>query len=120
MEIVIGSVVVLHLLGMATIVGGWIAYRLGAARALVPLAWGARAQVLLGLILVGLVEMNQEELNYAKIGVKLVVSLAVVACAEIASVRAKRGEPTGTLINTAFALTLVNVLVAVLWTTAQA
>ncbi len=120
MEIVINAVVVLHLLGMATIVGGWMAHRLGADRALVPLIWGARAQLLLGLILVGLVEMNQEELNYAKIGVKLVVSLAVVACAEIASGRAKRGEPTSALINSAFALTLLNVGVAVLWATAQA
>lgn len=117
MELFIDVFVVLHLLGMATIVGGWLAMRLGAPRGLSPLVWGARAQLLIGLILVGLNEMNQEDVNNVKIGVKLLVALGVVTCAEIARARAKKGTDQPTLVNVAFALTLVNVLVAVLWQT---
>ena len=48
---------------------------------------------------------------------KLVVTLAVVACAEIARARTKKGTDQPTLVNVAFVLALVNVLVAVLWQT---
>lgn len=117
MEFLIDVFVVLHLLGMAAILGGWLAMRLGAPRGLVPLVWGARAQVLIGIILVGLNEMSQEDVNNVKIGVKLLVALAVVACAEIARARTKKGTDQPALVNAAFALALVNVLVAVLWQT---
>jgi hypothetical protein len=120
MELLIGSTLVLHLLGMASIAGGWLANYLGAARGLNVLVWGARAQLLLGILLVGLVQMNKEEVSYAKIGVKFAVALAVVACAEIANVRARRGEGQPALVNAAFGLMLVNVLVAVLWATPEA
>ncbi|MCB0912955.1 MAG: hypothetical protein KDB60_15195 [Propionibacteriaceae bacterium] len=119
MEFLIGVFVVLHLLGMAAIVGGWLAMRLGAPRGLVPLVWGARAQVVIGLVLVALNELNQEDVNNIKIGVKLLVALAVAACAEIARARAKKGVDQPALVNAAFALTLVNVLVAVLWQSAS-
>lgn len=117
MELVIDVFVVLHLLGMSAILGGWLAMRLGAPRGLVPLGWGARAQFIIGLILVALNELNHEELNNIKIGVKLVVALAVVACAEIARARTKKGTDQPVLVNAAFGLALVNVLVAVLWQT---
>ena len=114
----IGVLVVLHLLGMALIVGGWLSRQLGAPRGLVPLVWGARAQLVLGLALVALAEISQEEVNNAKIGVKLIVALGVIACAEIARARSRKGSEQPALVDAAFALTLVNVLVAVLWTSA--
>lgn len=116
MTVVIHLVLVLHLLGMAAILAGWTAHRLGAAKALVPLVWGARAQLVTGLLLVGLDQANDQSVNHAKIGVKLMVALGVVACAEIANARARKGsgEP-GSLIDAAGALTVVNVCVAVLW-----
>ncbi len=117
MEFLIDVFVVLHLLGMTAILGGWLAVRLGAPRGLVPLVWGARAQVLIGLVLVGLNEMNHEDVNNAKIAVKLLVALGVVAFAEIARARSKKENDQPMLVNVAFALTLVNVLVAVLWQT---
>ncbi|HEY3546430.1 MAG TPA: hypothetical protein VGK17_10090 [Propionicimonas sp.] len=115
METVIGVVVVLHLLGMASIAGGWLANFLGAARGLTVLVWGARAQLIVGVILVGLVQMNKEEVSWAKLGTKLVVALAVVGCAEIANVRARKGQGQPALTNAAFGLMLLNVCVAVLW-----
>jgi hypothetical protein len=117
MEPVIGVFVVLHLLGMAAILGGWLAIRLGAPRGLMPLVWGARAQVVIGLVLVALNEFNREELNNVKIGVKLVVALAVAACAEIANARARKGSEQPALVNAAAGLAVVNMLVAVLWQT---
>jgi thiamine transporter ThiT len=120
METVIGLFVVLHLLGMATIAGGWLANYLGAARGLTFLVWGARAQLLIGLLLVGLVQMNKEELSWAKISAKLVVALAVVGCAEIANVRTRKGKGQPALTNAAVGLMLVNVLIAVLWPNPEA
>ena len=53
---------------------------------------GARAQLLTGILLVGLVQANDEEVDNAKIGVKLVVAVAVVACAEIAAAGERKGR----------------------------
>ena len=67
-------------------------------------------------LLVGIAEMTSDaELNHIKIGFKLVVAIAVVAAAEIAAARAKRGEPKPQLVDAAGALGVLNVLVAVLW-----
>lgn len=118
MEPVIGVFVVLHLLGMTAILGGWLATRLGAERGLLAIVWGARAQVVIGLTLVALNEVNHEDLNNVKIAVKLVVALAVVVCAEIAAARSRKGSPQPVLVHAAAALALVNVLIAVLWQTA--
>lgn len=115
METVVGVFVVAHLLGMAAILGGWLAWRLGAERGLAVLVWGARAQLLIGLILVGLNELAQEDLNNAKVAVKLVIALVVVGCAEVARVRARKGTPQPILVHAAAAAALLNVLVAVLW-----
>ncbi|CCH76448.1 conserved hypothetical protein [Nostocoides japonicum T1-X7] len=120
MTVVIHILLVLHLLGMAAILAGWTAYRMGAGKALAPLVWGARAQIVTGLLLVGLNEADDQAVNHAKIGVKLLVALGVVACAEIANARGRRekGE-VRTLVDAAGALTVVNVCIAVLWTSAS-
>lgn len=115
----INIMVVLHLVGMAAIVGGWFAYRFG-AKALAPIVWGARAQLVTGLILVGLNEANKEPLNHTKIAVKLVVAIAVAACAEIARARTKRGEEADRLVDAAGALAVLNTVIAVLWVTESA
>lgn len=119
MGVLIGLLVVLHFLGLSAILGGWIATRLGAERGRTVLVWGARAQLLIGLLLVGVLEMAGRDLNYAKITTKLVVALAVMACAEIAAARARKGTGRPVLLDAAAALTVVNVLVAVLWRSAE-
>lgn len=135
MTVVQGIVLVLHLLGMAAILGGWFATR-HEGRVHPAVLWGARAQILTGLVLVGLVEAAadpQDPPNHPKLGVKLVVALAVVACMEIANARQRRAGvgdqplsgggaatvatlPAVNLVRVGVALTLLNVLVAVLWT----
>ena len=114
MSFVIHLFVVLHLLGMAAIIGGWIAQRYG-AKAWAPLVWGARAQIITGVLLVGLHEMGDGELNHMKIGIKFLVAVAVAACAEIANARAKKGEGKPALVDAAAGLTVLNVLIAALW-----
>ena len=141
MRVVIGVLVVLHLLGAAAIIGPWLAApRSGRIR--MAMVWGARAQVVTGILLVGLHEMSSDpadELIRAKIGVKLVIALAVAACAEIANGRQRRALATadprdararaaggrdGTtavlpatgLVQATALLAILNVCVAVLWT----
>jgi hypothetical protein len=117
MSVLYDLVVVLHLLGMAALVGGWFATSRGYAALSVMVA-GARAQIVTGLVLVGLAEAVtslDKHLDHPKIGVKLVVALAAVACVEIARGRTKRGGQATTLVNAAGALGVLNVFVAALW-----
>ena len=80
------------------------------------LVWGARAQLVTGLVLVGLAQAEDDDVNNTKIGVKLLVAVAVVACAEIAGAKERKGQPRPQLVNAAGALALLNVAIAVLWT----
>ena len=116
MEIVERVLVLLHLLGMAAIIGS--AVFVVRDRVTPALLWGARAQVVTGLVLVGLAEAGDDPVNHAKIGVKLVVALAVAACAEIAGGKARRGEgERPQLVRAAGWLAVLNAAVAVLFTT---
>ena len=115
MDFLYSLIVVAHFLGLAALIGGWIATKVGST-ALSPVVWGARVQLLTGILLVGIVEMRGEyDLDHVKIAVKLIVSIAVVAAAEIAAAKAKRGEPKPRLVDAAGGLGVLNVLVAVLW-----
>jgi hypothetical protein len=114
MEIVEHLLVLVHLLGMAAIIGSAVFVARGVATP--ALVWGARAQLVTGLVLVGLKEMDGGGLNHAKVGVKLVVAIAVAACAEIAAAKAKRGDDRAQLVTAAGALAILNTAIAVLWT----
>lgn len=108
-------VVVLHLLGMAAIVGGYLV-TLRTPHVNVVQLWGARAQILTGLVLVGLREsgaVDGDPLNRTKIAVKLVIALVVVAAAEIQYRRRRHGDPLTHVVGLG---AIANVLVAVLWT----
>ena len=115
MEILEHLFVLAHLLGMAAIVGSAVFVARGVVTP--ALVWGARAQLVTGLVLVGLVQAGgEEEVDNAKIAVKLVVAIAVVACAEIAAARERKGgDPRPQLVNAAGALALLNAAIAVLW-----
>ncbi len=54
-------------------------------------------------------------LNHAKIAVKLVIALVVLATAEIGAARARRGQHTRALLDVAGGGAVVNTLVAALW-----
>lgn len=112
-------VVVAHLIGMAAIVGGYFATR-STRRIGAPIVWGARAQLVTGLILAVIAEMDRNDPpNHAKLGVKLLVAIAVVACAELANARQRKqgpsGEGAGSLLDAAAWLAVLNVAIAALW-----
>ncbi|MEI2778640.1 MAG: hypothetical protein V9G19_22270 [Tetrasphaera sp.] len=118
MEVVQNALVLAHLIGMACIVGGWISLRargVESGRGLSVVVWGARVQILTGLVIVALKESQDQPLNHAKIGVKLAVALACGACAEMAAARARRGSNDGRLIDYAGVLGILNTAVAALW-----
>ncbi|WP_462418118.1 hypothetical protein [Kytococcus sp. Marseille-QA3725] len=105
---------VVHLLGMAALVGGWlVSLRTDVINTV--MLWGARVQLLTGLLLVLLAETDGMPLDHAKIGVKVVISLIVVGLCEIAADKERRGAEAQALRNSAGGLAVLNVLVASLW-----
>jgi hypothetical protein len=112
-ETLYSLLVVAHLVGMAAVVGGYLVC-LGAPRLPSALVWGARAQLVTGLLLVGLLESGavDGEPDRVKIGVKLLVAIVVTGLAE----SQKRKDPVPAwAFHAVGGLALVNVLVAVLW-----
>lgn len=105
---------VLHMLAMLAIVAGAF---VPPARGHLVQVWAARVQLLVGLALVGVIEMGDlATLDHAKVAVKLLVAVAVVACAEIGNGKARRGEDGRTLALAAAFLTVVNAVIAFAWT----
>ena len=112
--------VVIHLLGMAALVGSYFTV-LKAPTVTEVMVWGARLQFLSGLIIVGLGEAvldgdDAKDYNHTKIAVKLVLSLVIVALAEITRARQKKGQPNPNLVHVVGGLSIVTVFVAALWT----
>lgn len=100
-----------HMGGLLTILTGWLMAAKDGVETTV-LAWGARIQLALGLILVAVTIGGDDPRSHLWMGLKLLVALGVVACAEMARVRAGKGTPQPALVHAAGALTLVNVAVA--------
>jgi hypothetical protein len=115
MEILYQAMVVLHLLGMAAVVGSWFTV-VGSPRIVPGMVHGALTQIVTGLVMVGLRESGavtrDEPLDRAKITVKLVVALIV---AVLAWVNRKRDDAPAGVVHTVGGLAVVNVLVAAVW-----
>ncbi|MCO1339235.1 hypothetical protein BJH93_10070 [Kocuria polaris] len=104
-----------HILGAAALVGGWLA----AFKTPTVGTWqfiGAWVQLVTGLGLTVLAEMGEDPVNHAKIGVKLVLLLAVLVAAIIGRKKMKKGEdvPKG-IAHTVGGFSLINVALAVFW-----
>ena len=117
MDIVRQLLLVVHLVAFAALLGGLLGQAKVAQKAVhLSTIWGARIAFLAGLLLVGVLEAGDGDVNHAKVGVKLLVGLAVVGLLEG---RRKKGLSDG-LYWLAVGLTVANVAVAVLWTSAHA
>lgn len=117
MDFVFGLIVVVHLIGMAAIIGSWMS-TIRAPRVLPGMVHGALTQLVTGVLMVALVESGavgdeDEELNMTKILVKLVIALVVAALAWVNRRRADEVSPG--VFHAIGGLALVNVLIAVLW-----
>jgi hypothetical protein len=116
MDVVRYLLIAAHLLGMAAIIGGWFTV-LRSPRVLPSMVWGARAQIVLGFLLWGILESGAAddagEPDRVKLVVKLLIGLAVTGLAESGLKKGDTVNPR--IVHLVGGLAIVNVLVAVLW-----
>ncbi|MFC3998783.1 hypothetical protein ACFOVU_22850 [Nocardiopsis sediminis] len=111
MEILNSALVFLHFLGMAGILSGFLMQVMtGNAKAPKVLLHSSLLQLVTGLLLVGVAEMGDGDVDHVKIGVKLVVALAVTVLAFL-----NLRKPATRLAVAAGVLTIINIAVAVFW-----
>ncbi|WP_084130525.1 hypothetical protein [Demequina sp. NBRC 110055] len=123
MDVLRYALLILHFIGLAAILGPFLdQLRASAKRITQTMVWGARAQVLTGILLVGVAEMNDVDVDHAKIGVKLAVALAIAGLAEVGGKKTRAAlagdgdlAPVRTFWWLVGALTVVNIIVAVSW-----
>ena len=115
MDFLQSFLVFLHILGAAIIVGIWFA-RIKNPTVMPGQFHAALLQLVTGLLLVGLAEMDDYDINYAKIAVKLVVALVIAVLAFIGQRKYKKNEPISKLLaNGVGILAVVNIAVATMW-----
>lgn len=115
MNIVYNIVVFLHIVGAAMIVGIWIGQM--KKPTVHPRQFdGAMLQLLTGIVLMGLIPALDMDANYAKLGIKLVIALAVGVLAFIGRRKYKAGEPVSPgLAHAVGGLALLNIAIATIW-----
>jgi hypothetical protein len=113
--------VVLHLVGMAALLGGFLvqikALRAKTAEILPAMVHGAWTSFVTGLLLVGVREWELamgggEELDHSKIAIKSVVVLIILV---LVMLNRKKKPVAGSVLGTVGGLTLLNVVLAVFW-----
>ena len=113
MKILEAVLLVIHLLGLAAVAFGLLR-QLNRPTKVVDavIAHGATTQLVTGLLLVGVLESGDEDVNHVKIGIKLLVALAVVGLAH--ANRRKPSIPTGLFFGL-IGLELLNAVIALAW-----
>lgn len=116
MEILKNVVLAIHIIGVASLLGGVLvqipAIRQGTARILPAILHGAWTMLVTGVILVGLQYPLGNDVNNAKIGVKLAVLAAILV---VALVNRKRETLARWVIPALGALTVANIVIATVW-----
>src|SRR6056297_1206081 len=113
MELAYNLILIVHFIGLASVVGGFLVQMRSAERGVNPAMWhGALTQLVTGVILVGLAEMQDWDVDHIKIGVKLVLTLVITV---LAFVGRKKPLPQTALWGTIGGLSIANIFIAVLW-----
>lgn len=113
MELLREILLFLHFIGLAALFGGLFVQVKAAPRVVNnAMLHGILTQLVTGLLLVGVLEGMDKDVDNAKIGVKLVVALAIGVLVFLN--RRKRALPNG-LYLTLMGLTVLNIGVAVFW-----
>ena len=115
MEFIYDLVVILHFIGLAIVVGGFIVQISSSEKGVnAAMFHGALTQLVTGLILVGMVEGGavDEEINMTKISVKLAIVLVVTV---LAFMGRKKTPPQVALWGAIGVLSIANIFIAVLW-----
>jgi hypothetical protein len=114
MEFVRNLLLFLHFVGLASLLGGFLVQLKGPDRRVVAaVLHGGITQVVTGVLLVGVLEGMDKDVNHVKIGIKLVIALFVTV---MAFVLRKRGSLSNGLFFGLGGLALLNVAIAVFWT----
>ncbi|RLK47820.1 Fe-S protein [Microbacterium telephonicum] len=115
MEILRHAVVLVHLVGFAVLFGAWVVEAFGQRRVTRLQHWGMAIAAVAGLALAAPWGIEYD-LNYVKLGTKLVVLLIIGALLGVGAGRQRR---TGSVPPAVFwligILTLLNAALAVLW-----
>lgn len=114
MDILTGILVVIHLLGWAMALGMAVA---GMREGVLPkgATHGVLTALIAGILLVGLAEMGDGEVNHIKIGVKLVVALGATVVAFLGDGARRDGQKKSPMVPALAVLIVLNVAIAVLW-----
>jgi hypothetical protein len=117
MDVVYQILVVLHFLGLASLIGGWLVQLRAVGERYVSGAMlhGVLVQLVTGALLVGLaegVDSLDRTVDWAKIGVKLVVALVVAVLCW--ANRRREFIPNGLYFLVGL-LSIANVVIAVFW-----
>ncbi|MFY9914480.1 MAG: hypothetical protein WAK18_07440 [Nocardioidaceae bacterium] len=113
MDFVRDVLLFLHLLGMASLLGGALVQLRDETQVVnSAMLHGALTQVVTGLLLVGVIEGQNDPLDHTKVGVKLAVALVITVLCWVN--RRKDAVPRGLFMGILL-LTVGNVGVAVFW-----
>ncbi|MDN5894686.1 MAG: hypothetical protein L0H93_11745 [Nocardioides sp.] len=117
MEILRLVLLFIHILGFAALIGGLVV-QLGVGDKVVNSAMrdGAGTAFVAGLLLVGVLEAGDGDVNHAKIGVKLVIGLVILA---LVMANLRKPKISEGLFYALLALSVVNVGVAIFWSSAH-
>jgi len=108
-------VLVLHFLGLASLIGAWLTQVRGDRYIHPAMLHGALTMVITGVIMTGLaegVESVDRDLDNAKIGTKLLVALIITV---LAWINRRRGTIPNGLYFLLGGLAVANVVIAVFW-----
>jgi hypothetical protein len=107
----------LHLIGMAVLVAAFLLQRRTAAQGPLNPAWlhGAGLQLVTGLALVGVIEVQRDDVDHAKVGVKLLVALVITVLALVQRRRDPGAALPSWLVPSLAGLVVLNLGVAVFW-----
>jgi hypothetical protein len=117
MELVKESLVLIHLAGMAVLVGVFLTgMKKKSDYPFTAMMWAAVVQLVTGILLVGIGYALDDEPDNAKIGVKFLLATAVLVATIIGRQRQAKGEAKlQPFFHTAGGLATVNLVIAVLW-----
>lgn len=117
MDILLKSLIVLHFVGLASLLGGFLtqmkSLAKGTAKIIAAMQHGAWTMLATGLLLVGVHEMGSDEpLNNTKIAVKSIVLTLILV---MVVMNRKKESVKAPVFGAIGALTLLNVVLAVFW-----
>ncbi|MFG3495335.1 hypothetical protein [Streptomyces sp. NPDC047928] len=117
MDVLINVFVALHIIGIASLLGGFLtqmkAMGAGTARMVPAMLHGALTMLVTGVVLVGLNQAEGATVNNIKIGVKLAVLVVILG---LVYVKRDDEHVDKAVFGAVGGLTMANIFIATLWT----